>query len=59
LSPLGNLNDISDAEPEATFGTIARALSEYRLAYLHIVNPPLPRSRKARSRMLARSGCLR
>src|ERR1700732_2722889 len=39
LSPLGNLNDISDAEPEATFGTIARALSEYRLAYLHIVNP--------------------
>ena len=39
LSPLGNLNDISDAEPEATFGTIAQALSEYRFAYLHIVNP--------------------
>jgi len=39
LSPLGNLNDIGDAEPETTFGAIARALSEYRLAYLHIVNP--------------------
>jgi N-ethylmaleimide reductase len=39
LSPLGNLNDISDAKPEATFGSIARALSEYRFAYLHIVNP--------------------
>ena len=39
LSPLGNLNDISDAEPEATFGTVAQALSEYRFAYLHIVNP--------------------
>jgi N-ethylmaleimide reductase len=39
LPPLGNLNDISDAKPEATFGSIARALSEYRFAYLHIVNP--------------------
>jgi N-ethylmaleimide reductase len=39
LSPLGKLNDISDAEPEVTFGTIAEALSQYRFAYLHIVNP--------------------
>ncbi len=39
LSPLGNLNDISDAEPEATFGAIAQALSDFRFAYLHIVNP--------------------
>ncbi|HEY1978542.1 MAG TPA: alkene reductase [Xanthobacteraceae bacterium] len=39
LSPLGNLNDIEDAEPEATFGTIAQGLSDLRLAYLHIVNP--------------------
>jgi N-ethylmaleimide reductase len=41
LSPLGNLNDIEDAEPEATFGTIAQGLSDLRLAYLHIVNPAL------------------
>lgn len=39
LSPLGKLNDIEDAEPEATFGTIARGLSDLRPAYLHIVNP--------------------
>jgi N-ethylmaleimide reductase len=39
LSPLGNLNDIEDAEPEATFGTIAQGLGDLRLAYLHIVNP--------------------
>ena len=39
LSPLGNLNDIEDAEPDATFGTIAQGLSDLRLAYLHIVNP--------------------
>jgi N-ethylmaleimide reductase len=39
LSPLGELNDIRDDDPEATFGTIARGLSEFRFAYLHIVNP--------------------
>jgi N-ethylmaleimide reductase len=39
LSPLGRLNDISDAEPETTFGTIAQALNGFRFAYLHIVNP--------------------
>lgn len=42
LSPLSNFNDISDAEPEATFGTIAQMLSNLGLAYLHIVNPALP-----------------
>ena len=41
LSPLGTLNDISDDDPEATFGTIAAKLSDYRLAYLHVVNPAL------------------
>jgi len=41
LSPLGTFNDISDDDPEATFGTIAAKLSDYRLAYLHIVNPAL------------------
>ena len=39
LSPLGQLNDISDDDPETTFGTIAQALSDFRFAYLHIVNP--------------------
>jgi N-ethylmaleimide reductase len=39
LSPLGSLNDIADDDPETTFGTIARVLSDFRFAYLHIVNP--------------------
>jgi N-ethylmaleimide reductase len=39
LSPLGKLNDIADDDPETTFGTIARVLSDFRFAYLHIVNP--------------------
>lgn len=41
LSPLGTLNDISDGDPETTFGYIAEKLSDYDLAYLHIVNPAL------------------
>ena len=39
LSPMGKMNDIHDDDPEATFGTIAERLSDYRFAYLHIVNP--------------------
>jgi N-ethylmaleimide reductase len=39
LSPLGQMNDISDSAPEATFGSIAETLSDFRFAYLHIVNP--------------------
>jgi N-ethylmaleimide reductase len=41
LSPLGLLNDIADQDPEKTFGHVAKKLSEYGLAYLHIVNPAL------------------
>jgi N-ethylmaleimide reductase len=41
LSPLGNFNDMSDAEPEVTFGTITEVLSDLRFAYLHVVNPGL------------------
>jgi N-ethylmaleimide reductase len=41
LSPLGKLNDISDENPEATFGYIAGQLSNYKFAYSHIVNPAL------------------
>ena len=39
LSPLGTMNDIGDADPETTFGSIAQALSDFHFAYLHIVNP--------------------
>jgi N-ethylmaleimide reductase len=41
LSPLGELNDIGDDDPETTFGTIAQALNDFRFAYLHIVNPAI------------------
>jgi N-ethylmaleimide reductase len=39
LSPLSTFNDVGDADPEATFGYIADKLSDYDLAYLHVVNP--------------------
>jgi len=35
------MNDISDDNPESTFGYIAERLSDYGLACLHIVNPAL------------------
>ncbi len=35
------MNDIHDDQPEATFGYIAERLSDYRFAYLHIVNPAI------------------
>jgi N-ethylmaleimide reductase len=41
ISPMGKLNDIRDDDPEATFGYVAERLSEYKLAYLHMVNPAL------------------
>ena len=41
LSPLGKQNDISDDDPEKTFGHVVKKLSDYRLAYLHIVNPAI------------------
>ncbi len=39
LSPLGTFNDMSDQDPEETFGFTAGKLNEYGLAYLHLVNP--------------------
>lgn len=39
LSPLGTFNDMNDDDPEETFGYIADKFNDYRLAYLHIVNP--------------------
>jgi N-ethylmaleimide reductase len=41
ISPMGKLNDSGDDDPEATFGHVAERLSEYGLAYLHMVNPAL------------------
>jgi N-ethylmaleimide reductase len=41
LSPLGTFNDMSDHDPEETFGFTAERLNDYRLAYLHLVNPAM------------------
>jgi N-ethylmaleimide reductase len=46
LSPLGKMNDIYDDNPEETFGYIAERLSDYGLAYLHIVNPATEQMQK-------------
>ena len=48
LSPLSTFNDIHDDDPETTFGTIAKKLNDYELAYLHLVNPALPQMEKGR-----------
>jgi len=37
LSPINAYNDISDTDPDATFGFIARELGRLGLAYLHVV----------------------
>jgi N-ethylmaleimide reductase len=41
LSPMANINDIHDDQPEETFGYVAERLSDYGFAYLHIVNPAM------------------
>ncbi len=41
LSPLGTFNDMSDDDPEETFGFTAERLNLYGLAYLHLVNPAM------------------
>lgn len=37
LSPENTFNDISDSDPQTTFGAVAEMLSVYNLAYLHVV----------------------
>ncbi|MDR7102412.1 alkene reductase [Croceicoccus sp. BE223] len=37
LSPLGQANDMSDSDPEATFGAAYRLLNGRGLAYLHVI----------------------
>lgn len=46
ISPLGRLNDIRDDDPQATFGYLAERLSDYGLAYLHMVNPATEQMQK-------------
>jgi N-ethylmaleimide reductase len=46
ISPLGKMNDIHDDNPEATFGYVAEWLSDYGLAYLHMVNPAMEQMQK-------------
>lgn len=37
LSPLGHANDIQDSDKEKTFSFIYKMLSDFKLAYLHVV----------------------
>ncbi len=37
ISPVNNFNSMSDSDPDATFGHVARALNRFGLAYLHVV----------------------
>lgn len=39
ISPLAGFNDMSDGNPEETFGHVAEKLNDYNLAYLHVINP--------------------
>jgi len=39
LSPVNPFNSMSDSDPERAFTHFARALGEYGLAYLHVVEP--------------------
>lgn len=38
LSPSGTFNDMSDSNPEATFGYLVEQLNQFGLAYLHVVD---------------------
>jgi N-ethylmaleimide reductase len=37
LSPVNSFNDMSDSDPEATFGVVIDGLNRFGLAYLHVV----------------------
>lgn len=39
LSPGSSYGSMSDSDPHATFGYVARRLNDYGLAYLHVVEP--------------------
>jgi len=39
IGPSGKWNGMSDSNPQATFGYVAKALSPLGLAYLHVIDP--------------------
>ncbi|MGG6294480.1 alkene reductase [Leptolyngbya sp. AN02str] len=39
LSPSGTFNDISDSDPKALFTYVVERLNDFKLAYLHLVEP--------------------
>jgi N-ethylmaleimide reductase len=39
LSPSGSYGTMSDSDPHATFGYVAKRLNDYDLAYLHVIEP--------------------
>ncbi|OUL71205.1 alkene reductase [Paraburkholderia hospita] len=39
LSPSGTYGTMSDSDPHATFGYVAKRLNSYDLAYLHVIEP--------------------
>lgn len=39
ISPSSSFNDMSDSDPEATFGHFARTLGTLGIAYLHVLGP--------------------
>jgi N-ethylmaleimide reductase len=39
ISPSGEWGGISDSNPQATFSYVAKVLDDYKLAYLHVIEP--------------------
>jgi N-ethylmaleimide reductase len=39
LSPSGSYGTVSDTDPHATYGYVAKRLNDYDLAYLHVIEP--------------------
>ncbi|RUT80155.1 alkene reductase [Ancylomarina longa] len=42
LSPSGLFNDMGDSDPVALFGHVIERLNDYKLAYLHLIEPLMP-----------------
>jgi N-ethylmaleimide reductase len=54
LSPFNGFNDMSDSDPEATFGAAIRAIDGLGLAYLHLVERSAPTVDPEQAEALAR-----
>ncbi len=52
LTPDGKFNDMSDSDPEKTFGYVADKLNDCNLAYLHIVEPRIKGSEEVSDGLL-------